>query len=167
MNKKVILISIAVTALAGFLIWWFSAPQVLARRSADIIDCVRLEEGTGRVQRAFNAENLRDLIAETLTISYPEMKVTFQHARSTNEPIQMSESQAKSALLYLSETAEWINVENDSIKVLSHDDNSAKVSVRFDLKAKLKSKTAQSGQLEGVFTFEKIEGKWLLTGARF
>lgn len=167
MNKKIILISTVVAALTGFLIWWFSASQVLARRSSDIIDCVRLEADTGRVQRAFKAENLRDLIADNVTIVYPEMTSTFQHARSSNEPVNLTEQLAKSALLYLGEMSEWITVENESVTVLSHGDGSAKVAVSFELTAKLKGKAEQKGQLEGIFTFEKIEGKWLLTEARF
>ncbi|MFC5049011.1 hypothetical protein ACFPK9_00050 [Rubritalea spongiae] len=79
MKQKLISILVPLVLVLGFLFWWFSANQVLKRRSADIIDCVRMEQGTGRIERAFKAENLRDLIDENITVVYPQMESTFSH----------------------------------------------------------------------------------------
>ena len=167
MNKKLITLITLVAGVAGFLCWWFSDSQVLARRSSALIECIELEPNTSRVQRAFKAENLRDLVAEDITVVYPEMESTFQHSRATSEPIFLSRNLAKSALLYLTETSEFITVSGQSVEVSESTDTTAQVHVSFDLAAKLKGKPEQSAKLKGVFTFEKIEGKWLITGVNF
>lgn len=167
MNKKLITLATLTAIVAGFLIWWFSTPQVLSRRSADLIDCIQLDRDTNRVQRAFKAENLRDLVAPNISVVYPEMENTFQHTLATSEPIHLSRDLAKSALLYLTETSEYISVDQQEIEVLEHSDNSAAVQVAFDLAAKLKGKPEQSAKLKGIFTFDKIEGKWLVTEVNF
>ena len=167
MNKKLITLIVLAAITAGFLCWWFSTPKVLERRSSDLIECIQLELDTSRVQRAFKSENLRDLIADNITVIYPQMKNTFQHSRATSEPVTLSQNVAKSALLYLTESAEYINVKDQQVDVTEHSDDSAKVNVKFDIAAKLKGKTEQSASLDGVFYFEKIEGKWLVTEVTF
>jgi len=167
MKQKLILILVPLACVIGFLVWWFSTTQVLLRRSADLIDCVRMEKDTGRIKRAFKSENLRDLVASTVTITYPQMESIFAHSRSSNEPITLSEDRAKSALLYLTEMAEWITVENESIEVLSTDEKSAKVKVSFDLAAKLKGKAEQSSAMQGTFSFLYVNNRWLVAEAAF
>lgn len=167
MKQKLILILVPLSCLIGFLVWWFSTTQVLLRRSGDFIDCVRMEKDTGRIKRAFKAENLRDLVSSTITVTYPQMESTFANSRSSNEPITLSENRAKTALLYLTEMAEWITVENESIEVLSNDDKSAEVKVSFDLAAKLKGKAEQTAAMNGVFSFQYVNNRWLITEAAF
>jgi hypothetical protein len=167
MKQKLIFILVPLACIIGFLMWWFSTTQVLLRRSADLIDCVRMEKDTGRIQRAFKAENLRDLVASTITITYPQMETTFSHSRSSNEPITLSEDRAKASLLYLTEMAEWITVEDESIAVLSTDEKSAEVKVSFDLAAKLKGKPEQSSAMQGTFSFQYINNRWLVDQATF
>ena len=167
MKKKLILILIPLACLVGFLVWWFSTSQVLLRRSSDLIDCVRMEKDTGRIKRAFKAENLRDLVASTITITYPQMETTFSHRRSSNEPITLSEDRAKTSLLYLTEMAEWIIVKNEAVEILNIDDKSAEVAVSFDLTAKLKGKPEQSSSLLGTFSFQYINNRWLVDQATF
>lgn len=167
MPKKLIYTLVPFALILGFLFWWFSTSQVLKRRSADLLDCIRMEDGTGRIERSFKAENLRDLIDDTVTVVYPEMESTFSHRYATNEAITLPEDRAKSALLYLTELAEWITVSNETIEVSQHDDSSAQVSVEFDLAAKLKGKAEQSAKLRGSFEFSYSNNRWLLTAARF
>ena len=167
MKQKIILILVPLACIIGFLVWWFSTSQVLLRRSADLIDCVRMEKDTGRIKRAFKSENLRDLVASTITVTYPQMKTTFDHRRSSNEAITLSEDRAKTALLYLTETAEWITVENEAIEVINVDGDSAEVSVSFDLAAKLKGKPLQSSKLKGTFRFSYDNNRWLVNRATF
>lgn len=167
MKQKLIILSTALAILVGFLVWWFSTAQVLQRRSAELIDCVRMEKGTGRVKRAFKAENLRDIVASTITVTYPQMETTFVNSHSSNEPITLSEDHAKAALLYLTEMAEWITVENEKIEVLNHDDKSAKVAVSFDLAAKLQNKPEQAAKLQGTFSFKYTDNRWLVSEAAF
>lgn len=167
MSKKTLFPAIAIALVAAYLFWWFSTPQVLKRRSSDLIDCVRMEEGTGRVQRAFKADDLRDIITEHVTVTYPQMRSTFNHKYAINTPITLEENQAKSALLYLSELAEWITVENETIEVLEHNDTHAKVKVSFTLSAKLKGKPEQTADLKGIFSFEYKDNRWLVSEATF
>lgn len=167
MTKKILIPATFILAIIAFLLWWFSTAQVLKRRSLDLIDCVRMEEGTGRVQRAFKADNLKDYITDTITVTYPQMKSTFNHQYSTNLPISLDEDQAKSALLYLTELAEWIKVENESVEVLKHNENAATVKISFDITSKLKNMTEQSASLTGVLTFQYIEKRWLMAEATF
>lgn len=167
MKQKIITILVPFVLVLGFLFWWFSSSQVLKRRSADLIDCVRMEQGTGRIERAFKAENLRDLIGDNVTVVYPQMKSTFSHRLSTNEAITLPEDRAKSALLYLTELAEWIKVSEEQINVREHDKKSATVDVAFKLESKLNGKSEQSAQLKGVFEYSYSNNRWLLTAARF
>jgi ABC-type sugar transport system ATPase subunit len=167
MQKKLIFTLIPVAIAISFLFWWFSDSQVLQRRSANVIDCIRMEEGTGRIERAFKAENLRDLIDSNLTVVYPKMESTFSHRYATNQAITLPKDRAKTALVYLSEIAEWITVQDESISVIKHNDNSAQVDVSFLLTAKLKGKSEQSSALSGTFEFSYTNNRWLLTAARF
>ncbi|MGJ8673555.1 hypothetical protein [Rubritalea sp.] len=167
MQKKLILILTPLALILAFLFWWFSAPQVIMRRSASIIDCVAMEPGTGRLERSFKAENLRDLIDEHLTILYPEMQTSFKHPFSTNEAITLPRDRAKSALLYLTEIAEWITVTDTEIQLREHDESSAIVDVSFKLDAKLNKKPQQSAKLKGTFEFSYTNNRWLLAAAKF
>ena len=166
-NKKLILTLIPLACLVGFLFWWFSASQVLQRRSSALIDCVHMEPETSRMERAFKTEKLRDLLADTVTITYPSMETTFAHAMASNEPITLPKDRAKSALLYLTELAEWIKVSEQSVEVVNHDDSSAEVAVAFQLAAKLKGKPEQSAPLQGTFRFSYQQNRWLLRQADF
>lgn len=167
MKQKLIIILIPLTFLIGFLFWWFSTSQVLLRRSADLIDCVRMEKDTGRIQRAFKTESLRDIVDNHITVTYPEMETTFTHSLSSNEPITLSEDHAKAALLYLTEMADWITVENETVKVISYGDQVAEVAVNFDLAAKLKGKALQSANLQGTFSFHYTDNRWLVSEVTF
>ena len=167
MSKKQLFLLILVGLVIGFLIWWFSASQVLQRRSAALIESIRMEQGTGRLERAYKTENLRDLLDSTVTITYPAMETTFAHAMASNEPITLPADRAKSALLYLTELAEWISVSDESIEVIGHDDTSAEVAVSFKLAAKLKGKAEQATTMIGVFRFQYTKNRWLLNQADF
>ncbi len=167
MKQKLLLYLTPVFLGFIFLSWWFSTPQVLQRRSAEIIDCIRMEEGTGRVQRAYKADKLRDLITNTITVEYPEMENTFRHRRANNEPITIDEHHARSALLYLTEIVDWITIENESIKVEEYTDDKARLNIQFTLTAKLRKREAREVNMRGNFEFRYSKNRWLLKVATF
>lgn len=167
MNKKIITPLAFFGGILAILMWWFSATEVIKRRSSTLLECVHFEAGTSRVQRAHKAETLKDLIAGSISIRYPAIENSLNSFFSSDEAITLSEDKAKSALLYLTETAEWINIEEHSIEILSQEKRSAEVKANFTMTHKLKHSAENSVTLTGLFTFSKESGKWLLSAAEF
>ncbi|MFC4994436.1 hypothetical protein [Rubritalea tangerina] len=167
MKPKLLIFVTFASLILATLFWWFSSAQVLKRRTTELLECVEMEKGTGRIERAYKAEKLRDLIDDTITISYPTMSDAFSHTYATNEPITLPEQRAKTALLYLTETADWISVNNQTIQVVNHNKTTAKVRAHFDLSTKLKNRSQSDVSLEATLHFARVKNRWLLREASF
>ncbi|WP_018969036.1 hypothetical protein [Rubritalea marina] len=164
-SRSILLALIA--ALIGFAIWWFLPQNVILRRSAALIDCARMEDGTGRIERSFKAEDLIDLTCKNLLVSYPPIQSNFHIPRSQVEPVMVPQQQAKAALTFIMETADWIEISEPELEIKERDEHQASVDVAFTMHYQTRNKKPHSIDFSGTFTFKKIEKEWLVSGVHF
>lgn len=167
MTKTRIILLALIAAIVGAAIWYFLPQNIILRKSAALIDCARMEDGTGRIERAIQAEKLIDLTTEHVSVSYPPIQSAFRIPRSQEEAITIPQQQAKAALTYIMETADWITIDEAQLEVIELEDERAKVSVSFTMDYQVRKRTAQSIDFTGTFHFKKLEKEWLVTGVHF
>lgn len=167
MKSKPTILIILVVAIAGFLMWWFSTEQVLLRRTASLLDSLRIEEGSGRMERAVKADNLAGLLDDPVVITYPNMASIFKSPYATSEPISISGDKAKGAHLYVGELAKFIEVTENSIEVMEHDDTSATVKVDFKMRTLFKNSPEKSANITGTLRYSKVDSHWVLSAGEF
>lgn len=164
--KKIILIALPI-ALIAFGAWFFSDTQVIKRRSAAIIETLELSEGSSRIARAGKSQALRDLLADQVTIIYPDGNNIFKSPIKFSLPITLTNDRITTAHTYLTETVDYMNVENLKIGKPTIQDTTATADVSLKLTAKLKKASEQSTSLDGTFLFTKTKKGWRLSKATF
>lgn len=167
MKNKLIIVAILVVSIISFLCWWNSDKQVILRKTKDAIDTLHLEEGTGRVQRAFKSQKLNNLLATHLTISYPNGNFHFTQPDELSEPIHLEKSQAVAAHRYITEITKVLTITDISTTLEDLSDTTAHVHIQFTMHAIVQQKKEQTHTLKGVLTFNKTDDIWLISEASF
>lgn len=168
MKSKLLIYIVPVAALTAFLLWWFSDKQIIQRRTNSALDCLELPVGTGRAERVMKADKAKDLLADSVQITYPAGTSVFTGAPvEFKEAITLPKNQAISSHTFMTEIMEFMHVKDRAIKDITIKDDTATVSLSFKLDAKSKKGQQQSKQLDGTLTFKKIKGNWLLAEASF
>lgn len=167
MKNKLIAIAALLIIVISFLCWWYSDKQVILRKTKDAIETLHFEKDSGRIERAFKSDKLNNLLANQLTISYPEGNFHFTQADELSEPITLEKSQAVAAHRYITEIASILEISDISSKVIDINDTTAQVDIQFTMRAQIKHKKAQEHTLSAVITFAKENDIWLISEAKF
>lgn len=165
-RKSLLILIIIISVGVFFSLWWFSTPQVLKRKSQKIIQSIEMDAGTSRMQRSLKINQLSRMLAETLTVTYPPKSTPF-HRYGFQIPIHLNRNKIKTALLYLTETAEWITINDIETDLTHHNKKEATVHIAFTMDTKLKRRNEQRYPLVGTFTFQKKNSDWLLSQVTF
>ncbi|MEX1049085.1 MAG: hypothetical protein WED15_06135 [Akkermansiaceae bacterium] len=72
--KRSVISGIALALLIAFGLWWFSAAEVLKRRTQSLLSTLTLDAGTGRASRTLATYSLNKLLAPWVELDTPTIR---------------------------------------------------------------------------------------------
>jgi hypothetical protein len=72
--KRIVISGLALALLIALGLWWFSAEQVLKRRTQSLLATLTLDAGTGRASRTLATYSLTKLLAPQVELDTPTIR---------------------------------------------------------------------------------------------
>lgn len=156
--KKILPVVVAAIVAIGFLAWFFSAEQVVKRRTGKLMSTLSMEEGSGKAGRQMNSLALGNLIADELELETP----TIEEANGTHQKTEIN-----SGFTWLTSVAVFTKFEVVDYHSISVTGNTAKVSASIEATVALTTYRPADGLYEVELDWIKAKDGWRLTRAKW
>lgn len=156
---KRIALPLALVAILGILAaWWFSATQVLKRRTHSLLTTLTMDAGTGRAGRHLGAYSLNSILAPSVELITP----TIKEANGS-----FGRSELESAYSWLCDQAKQTHFEVRDFRSITITGAQATMNVTLTGLVELPNYRPADGTYEVVFDWQKGDDGWRLTRAKW
>jgi len=156
--KKLLIPVAALVATIAVLLWFFSAEQVLKRRTGKLMSILTMEEAGDRNSRHVNALGLGNLIGDELTLETP----TIEEANGVHQ-----KTEVESGFAGLSRVASFTKFEIVEYHSITINGDEARVTATIEAVVALSSYRPADGLYEVELDWQKADDGWRLTRAKW
>ena len=153
MRRKCIAVGVFVL-ICGFLLWWFSASQVVQRKTEGFLEVMSLGRGVGSGGRHLKVYKLNGLLAKSIDIKAPFLG---------DDKRSVMRDDIESAYSWLCDTAVETKFEMDEVESISIDGDQAILQCLITALAEMPKVRSLDGQYRVIFTWNMIEDQWRLS----
>lgn len=154
--KRLSILGAVLLMLAAFLFWWFSATQVLKRRTQSFLDVMTMDAGTGKSGRQLGVYRLNSLLAEEVELNTP----TIEQANGT-----FARSELESGFSWISQQAKQTRFILNEIQSVDVASDRGKVVFLIEALVELPAYRPVDGNFQVTFHWQREKDDWRLTRA--
>lgn len=154
--KRLIVIASFILFLAGFLVWWFSPAQVVARRTRELCQVLTLEAGSGNAGRSLGSFKLDRLLQPVVEFDIPSIA-------DANGPLERGE--IGSAYTWLCGNARETRFRIERLDSIVVDRDLANVRARLEARVLLSGSQVVDSPGDASLTWRKTDDGWRLEKA--
>jgi hypothetical protein len=151
--KRLTLIVAVLILLAGFLVWWFSPTQVVARRTRELCQVLTLEADSRAAGRSLGSFKLDGLLQPNVELDIPSIA----DANGT-----LARSEIGSTFTWLCNNAKETRFKIERIDAIFVDRDLANVRARIEARVLLSGTQVIDSPGDASFTWRKAEDGWRL-----
>ena len=144
--------------LIGFLMWWFSATQVLKRRTLSLLETMTLDSGAGRSSRQLGVYSLNALLAPEVELETPSIS----QANGTFEREDL-----ESAFTWLCQQANKTSFEHERFDSVNVTGDTGEVVFLVDALVELPAYRPADGTYQVRFRWRRGDDGWRLERAEW
>ena len=154
--KRYAIAGLLVAAMAGFAFWWFSATQVLKRRTELLLSVLTLDAGSASTSRQMGGYSLNALLASQVELENPTLK----EAEGSFE-----RSELESAYSWLCSQAKQSHFRSEDLKSVTVTGDKAQVVLTLEAVVELPNYRPVDGRYDATLDWVKEEDGWRLVRA--
>lgn len=156
MKKPLLIVSVIFALIVGFLVWWFSASQVIKRNTRELAETLTISAGDSKATRGFKGQDFAALLDADFVGSVDV----------ENYQGDIGRDDAVSGHQYLGFSCQFTRAEVTEIEIINLEGNQAEVHAHFEMHVTTKGGSSYSDEADATLIWVRSkEDTWLLQSA--